>query len=60
MYTYILFYVLAGKFHTDVSSIQMQFGTEELCKKNGPQVLELLKEVHPDVSHAKFKCIKSQ
>lgn len=57
MYNLVLFYVLTGQFHTDVSSISMPFKTEALCKSGATMTIETLKRAHPEVSKIEWSCI---
>lgn len=59
MHTLVLFYLLTGKFHTDVASITTQFQSEELCKAGAPQVIVTLKKAYPSVGDIEWSCIKS-
>ncbi len=57
MYVLIVFYVLAGKFNTNVDLMQQEFHSNELCQVGGTQVIELIKKSNSDIS-ASFECIK--
>ena len=60
MYTLILFYVLAGKFHIDVSSIQVVTSSEQLCHAAVPNVENTLRKAHKDVADIEWTCVKTQ
>ena len=44
MYVLIVFYVLAGKFNTNVDLMQQEFHSNELCQVGGTQIVELIKK----------------
>lgn len=57
MYSLIVFYVLAGKFNTNVDYIEQETATLELCQKAGTQVVDLIKKSNSDIT-ANFECLK--
>lgn len=57
MYVLIVFYVLAGKFNTNVDTLQQEFRSNETCQIGGTQIIDLMKKSNPDIS-ANFECIK--
>jgi hypothetical protein len=60
MYTLILFYVLAGKFHTDVSAMQVVTDSEQLCHAAVLKVESTLRKAHKDVSEIEWTCIQTK
>lgn len=55
----MLFYVLSGQFHTDVSSVQTIYANEGMCKLGASQTIETLKRAHPGVAKVEWSCIQT-